>query len=236
MHLIPVIDLMGEQAVHAHKGDRANYRPVDSPLVHDSDPVAVAQAYRSIHPFTTFYVADLDAIQGGAPNLSSLARLRAALPDAQFWIDSGLTGAAHCRAWLADGFGTAILGSETQTDPDVLSALAPEIAARTVILSLDFRGEAFLGPPVLLAASEAWPKEVIVLTLARVGAGAGPDFERLAMARDRRPDCAVYAAGGVRGAADLTHLKRSGIAGALIASALHDGSLTPADIAGLAAG
>lgn len=234
MRLIPVIDLMGGHAVHAVKGDRANYRPVDSPLVRDSDPVAVARAYRTIHPFTTFYVADLDAIQGGAPDTASLGRLREALPDAAFWVDAGLTGADDCRRWLAAGVGTAVLGSETLSDGGVLTDLASEIAAGDVVLSLDFRGDAFLGPAALLTAPSAWPAHIIVLTLARVGAGEGPDYDRLDMVRAKRPDCAVYAAGGVRGMTDLTRLRQSGIAGALVASALHDGRLTSADLAGLA--
>ena len=43
----------------------------------------------------------------------------------------------------------------------------------------------------------------------------------------------VYAAGGVRDAADLAELKRRGIAGALVATSLHDGRLRGSDIAGL---
>ena len=44
----------------------------------------------------------------------------------------------------------------------------------------------------------------------------------------------LYAAGGVRGLADLTGLAQVGAAGALVATALHDGSLSAADIATLA--
>jgi phosphoribosylformimino-5-aminoimidazole carboxamide ribotide isomerase len=51
------------------------------------------------------------------------------------------------------------------------------------------------------------------------------------MAAGRR----IYAAGGVRDAADLAALARAGIAGALVATALHDGRLRRADIDALAA-
>jgi phosphoribosylformimino-5-aminoimidazole carboxamide ribotide isomerase len=71
------------------------------------------------------------------------------------------------------------------------------------------------------------------MTLARVGSGAGPDFDRLAEIRAAAPDRALYAAGGVRGADDLAALNRLGVGGALVASALHDGSLTGADLAKL---
>jgi phosphoribosylformimino-5-aminoimidazole carboxamide ribotide isomerase len=71
------------------------------------------------------------------------------------------------------------------------------------------------------------------MTLARVGSGAGPDIERLSHVRKHAGDRLVYAAGGVRNGNDLAALQRAGIAGALVASSLHDGTLTAAEIAGL---
>jgi phosphoribosylformimino-5-aminoimidazole carboxamide ribotide isomerase len=71
------------------------------------------------------------------------------------------------------------------------------------------------------------------MTLARVGSGSGPDMDRLRSINAKAPDRRVYAAGGVRDAADLVALRRAGIAGALVASSLHNGKLTGAQIARL---
>ena len=46
-----------------------------------------------------------------------------------------------------------------------------------VLLSLDFRGEGFRGPGDILDDAALWPRRVIVMTLARVGAAAGPDLD-----------------------------------------------------------
>ena len=67
-------------------------------------------------------------------------------------------------------------------------------------------------------------------TPARVGSGAGPDIGRLGEIRAVAGARLVYAAGGVRNGGDLVALQRAGIAGALIASSLHDGTLTAADV------
>ena len=118
-----------------------------------------------------------------------------------------------------------------------LRSEAPLAALRDeerVVLSLDFAGERFLGPPAILAAPQLWPARAIVMTLGRVGADAGPDFERLASLR-RPGGSALYAAGGVRGPDDLAALARAGVKGALVASALHDGRLTGADVKAAAA-
>lgn len=97
-------------------------------------------------------------------------------------------------------------------------------------LSLDFRGDAFLGPPELLDDAALWPGRVIVMTLARVGSGEGPDLARLASIIARAEGREVYAAGGVRDARDLAALSDIGAAGALIATALHTGHLQASDL------
>jgi phosphoribosylformimino-5-aminoimidazole carboxamide ribotide isomerase len=51
------------------------------------------------------------------------------------------------------------------------------------------------------------------------------------MVKERAGARRLYAAGGVRGRHDLQVLRDAGIAGVLVASALHDGRLTSADLA-----
>ena len=153
---------------------------------------------------------------------------RPRFPPLAFWVDNGLAEAGAARARLDRGH--LVLGSEAQRDAALVTSLKHD---PRVILSLDFRGDTFIGPPPLLDTPELWPHRVIVMTLARVGSGAGPDIERLSQIRTRAGDRRIYAAGGVRNGADLVALKRAGIAGALVASSLHDGTLAAAEISGL---
>jgi len=82
----------------------------------------------------------------------------------------------------------------------------------------------------LLAKPQLWPEQLIVMTLGRVGSGAGPDLARLAEIRALAGARRLYAAGGVRNGADLAALANAGAAGVLVASALHDGRLDVADL------
>jgi phosphoribosylformimino-5-aminoimidazole carboxamide ribotide isomerase len=124
-----------------------------------------------------------------------------------------------------------VIGTESQRDLCVLQEFADD--AR-VALSLDFRDDRFLGPEALLADPAPWPACVIVMSLTRIGGGAGPDFDRLRAIRAAAgPERRVYAAGGVRDAHDLAMLARAGINGALIASCLHDGRVTKQDLTAL---
>ncbi len=226
MDLIPVIDLRGGVVVRARMGRRDEYRPIETPLASTSDPLDVARGLLALHRFAALYVADLDAIEGTGDNTPALTRLRGlGIP---LWVDNGIADRAAATRWLADGLGHLVIGSESQADATLVRDLAAEPRA---ILSLDFRGETFTGPADLFADPTRWPRRVIAMTLARVGSAAGPDLDRLAAVMARAPDRLVYAAGGVRGVTDVTALKRLGVAGALIASCLHDGRLTASDMA-----
>lgn len=222
MELIPVMDLERGQVVRARFGRRDEYRPIESPLSATSDPIDVTRGLLSLYPFRTLYIADLDAIESVGNNDGSIALVKATFPELSLWVDNGMRELPAASRWLAEGWGALVIGSESQSDLQTVEALAKD---PRLVLSLDFRGEAFQGPPELLASPGVWPKRVIAMTLARVGSGAGPDLERLAALRAAAPRVELYAAGGVRDSRDLEILARAGICGALVSTSLHDGRL-----------
>jgi phosphoribosylformimino-5-aminoimidazole carboxamide ribotide isomerase len=235
MHLVPVIDLKGGVAVHARGGRRESYAPVRSALCASADPVDVLAAYGGLHGFSDVYIADLDAIGGAPPDDTTLARIKRAHPGVSLWVDNGRAEAGPCRDWLRRGLGALVLGSESQAGAGTLEGLLQTGFGDDMVLSLDFRGDDFLGPKALLDRTDLWPRRVIVMTLHKVGSGAGPALDRLTEVRRRAPEARVYAAGGVRGVDDLLELHRHGVSGALIATALHDGRLGRSEIAALMA-
>jgi phosphoribosylformimino-5-aminoimidazole carboxamide ribotide isomerase len=228
--VIPVVDIRNGLAVRARAGDRANYRPLASPLVKSPQPVEAVRGLLGLHPFRALYVADLDAIERGAANAEAVAAMAAAAPGTEIWLDAGFATEAAAVAALGIGAGRVVIGSESQRveDPGLARRLAD--AGRPVALSLDFR-DGFVGPPALAEDPALWPGVLIVMTLARVGSAAGPDLDRLRSIRERAGERRVYAAGGVRGAEDLEALAAAGMAGVLVASALHDGWIAAGDLA-----
>jgi phosphoribosylformimino-5-aminoimidazole carboxamide ribotide isomerase len=230
MQVIPVLDLKDGAVVHARLGQRDQYRPIETPLALTSEPVDVARGLLSLHPFKTIYIADLDAIEGKGDNIAALRQLRVAFSQLAFWVDNGVADLASAQNWLDAALGHLVVGSESQKDGELVGHLAHD---DRIILSLDYRGEAFLGPAQLLRNADAWPRRVIVMTLARVGSHCGPDMDRLLAIRARVRNKEIYAAGGVRNASDLSALAAAGIAGALVASSLHNGALAGTQIARL---
>jgi HisA/HisF family protein len=226
--VIPVIDLMGGLVVHARLGDRANYRPIrsrlcDSPRIED-----IVSALLDLFAFRRLYVADLDALLGGPSQLSAIDTVRRIAPALHLWIDAGIRDEPDLAAIAARG--TPVLGSETlaAADADRLFKACP-----AAVLSLDYQGERFLGEPALLERPQRWPADLIAMNLARVGSDLGPDLHRLETLRRLAPRSRVYVAGGVQSAAQLRLCRGAGAAGALVASALHDGRITRAELEGV---
>lgn len=230
MELIPVIDLMGGAVVHARRGARDAYRPIQTPLSASAEPLDVAAGLLALGAFRTLYIADLDAIAGKPGHDEVLAALRARHPGLALWVDAGEADPAALARRMAHGPGRPVVGSESLVgSAQARAALAA--VGQGGILSLDHGPEGPRGPGELHADASLWPEAVIVMTLARVGAGQGPDLETLRAVLARAGGRRVYAAGGVRDAGDLHALADLGVAGVLLASALHDGRLSPADIA-----
>jgi phosphoribosylformimino-5-aminoimidazole carboxamide ribotide isomerase len=226
MIVVPVVDLMGGLVVRARGGERDAYLPIETPLARGGDPVDVVRGLLSVYPFTTLYVADLDAIEGRVDNFAVLRRLRVAFPQLRIWADNAIADRSSLDAFLRSDVAVPVIGSESQRDVALIAACKRS----EVVLSLDFAADGFRGPQELLAEPRLWPSRVIAMTMARVGTASGPDLARLvsilAVAGPRQ----VFAAGGVRDRADLAALTDAGAAGALMATALHEGRLTRADI------
>lgn len=225
MEVIPVIDLLGDNVVHARRGQRDAYRPIETPLSPTCAPADVAAGLLRLFPFRRLYVADLDAIAGRAGNTAGLAALDGRSLD--LWVDAGAADEAAVQACLAAEGRSVVVGSESQASAELARLLRDHPRA---VLSLDFRGDAFEGPEALLTDTSLWPARVIVMTLARVGAQSGPDIARVTQIAQRAGRRAVYAAGGVRDITDLRALSAAGAAGALVATALHDESLSATDL------
>jgi phosphoribosylformimino-5-aminoimidazole carboxamide ribotide isomerase len=227
MDIIPVIDLKGGAVVRARAGARAHYAPIETPLAPTSQPRDIVAGFLELYPFHRIYIADLDAITGAGDHAGVVAELEDTFPDIEFWVDSGIATETQATNWLNQHRGALVIGSESLDD----SAARPQLRAESrCILSLDFRGDDFQGPADLASNTALWPNRIIVMTLAKVGTGSGPDFSRLAEIQSHAQGRKIYAAGGVRNGNDLRALAKAGIAGALVATALHDGAIANQDL------
>jgi len=229
MKIIPVIDLLNGIVVHARKGDRKNYQAIQSSISTSSKPLDIVAALYEHYPFQELYIADLNAIQKtGNHNFEAITSISQHYPELKLWIDAGVNDTANLAMWAQRNF-NVILGTENFSDLDNFLQIKKALNS-DFILSLDFMPDGYIGPPELIEDTQHWPKDVILMSLAHVGAGNGTNTELITKFRQHSMGFNLYTAGGVRNIDDINLLRASGIHGALVASALHDKRISKHDL------
>ena len=249
MQIIPVLDIAGGIAVHAQAGDRTQYAPLESDLTPGrvGDPVAVLRAFHGDLGLHECYVADLDAIQGGAVQRTLLRELAefhtgfagALMVDAGTYLPEGALEVISC------GASEVVVGLETLRAFSDLAAIVSLVGANRVVFSLDLRlGSPILhpgmqdargaGPEAVSLAEQAAASgvaSILILDVGRVGTGVGVDLGLVETLRQRLTAVRLLAGGGVLTRLDLERMRDAGCDGALVASALHNGRLSASDLA-----
>ena len=241
MRVVGVIDLKGGRAVHASGGRRESYVPVATAAgwTIDGDPVKLARLYLDAFGLKEIYVADLDAIGAAAPPGDVTGQLSPL--GLHVFLDAGVKTSADAARAGAAGAQTIVVGLETLESFDVLGAICRDQARRPIAFSLDLRDGVPMTPMKTIASESpeeisrravaAGVRTIIVLDVARVGRQTGPDFAMLRRIRTAVPAASVLAGGGIRNVNDLRQLAALGCDGALVATALHTGDLSPDDVA-----
>ena len=241
--VIPVIDLLNGQAVHAVGGRRDHYRPLHSILHASSDPIPLARSFRQALGSDTVYIADLDAIAGSTPSVEIFREIIAS--GFHLWIDAGVRDLDSTAPLLTldQTSRKIVVGLETVHGPHALADIIKRVGSNDIIFSLDL----FEGQP-RIAAPASWGTEeplelaraaidcgvhcLLFLDLARVGTGRGAGSSRLlAQIRTDHPSVALSLGGGITRIEEITQLRDAGASAVLVGSAIHDGRIGTRELA-----
>jgi phosphoribosylformimino-5-aminoimidazole carboxamide ribotide isomerase len=217
-----VLDLFNGSAVHAVRGEREKYQPIGakSKVVGTSDPLSILEALRP----KEVYVADLDRITGSGDNLALIGEMA---KKAETMADVGISSVEELELLPLDC--RPVLGTETGS----FDLIKRATSKREVTVSVDlFGGEVLTRDPTLKFSplDLIWRfnplpiKEIILLALDRVGTSTGLDEAFLRKAADLS-DHPILLGGGVKDGSDLDRLEELGLAGALVATAVHGKSI-----------
>ena len=240
-----MIDLKNAQVVHAKHGKRHAYQPIQSVLSASSDVFSIVEGLLKLYPFRTIYIADIDAISNSGNHFEQIELLSSMYPHITWWVDNGVRNVNARILYAPQANIRTVFGSEHIHTLQDYRAMSYAYKSRHV-LSLDKLdnvkldniklGSAELGAAELHHTGLYWPDDVICMTLNNVGSNAGPDIARLQALQQlnlaRKKPANIFAAGGVRNMDDLLVLKQLGVAGALVASALHSGEITAQQLSG----
>ncbi len=233
MKIIPVIDVLNGIVVHAVRGKRQDYQPLQSILCKSVEPLEVAKAFETLG-FNELYIADLDAIIGGSENFG-IFKCIARETGLKLMVDAGVANIETVRKLLDCGISKVVIGTETLSSKSFVGEAVGLFGSERVIVSLDLNCEKVLvklgfdgckEPMCLLREfKEMGVSGVIVLDLARVGSGEGVNVDFLKKVFEQ-VDVDVFVGGGVRDINDLVELKNLGVSGVLVATALHSDKIS----------
>lgn len=242
MQILPVIDILNGIVVRGVAGRRDEYRPIRSLHCDSSEPLAIAQSLHRAFGFRRFYLADLDGILSRRPNLHLYQQLCAAGYD--LLVDAGIRSADDAGTIPDSSMISLVAALETLAGPRALQELITQFGPGQIVFSLDLLNgrphvaeeSNWLATDVRAIAEEAVQcgvQKMIVLDLADVGTGTGGSTAELCRAiLQRSPQLRLITGGGVRGIEDVQAWSTTGVSKLLVASALHDGRLTPSVLGG----
>ena len=213
--IIPVIDIMQGKAVSGIGGRRERYRELKSVYCDSSNPVELVKKL----PFKKVYIADLDAIMHRNPNIRILENISKI--HKEIWVDLGIRDYKDIHRYSELDI-KLVIGTETLQSID-------NICLKEHILSLDIKDGKLLSPFLPKNPFKAFEfmasmgaRKFIILNITRVGTLKGCDIN---IREFIKPNIEIYVGGGIR-KKDIEKLKKIGVKGALVGTALHRGEFT----------
>jgi phosphoribosylformimino-5-aminoimidazole carboxamide ribotide isomerase len=218
MEIIPVLDIMHGKAVSGKSGKRKKYQELKTVFASSSDPLEIAGEL----PYERLYVADLDGIMKGKPNLEllkKLGKIKKLLADAGIRNYSDIERISRLNAEI-------IIGTETLQNLETLRKALKKFGKR-ILVSIDIKNKKVLSQ--ILPSSPAEGFEIlrkfgagrfIFLDISSVGTLGGFKFDFIK--KIKFCDEEIFVGGGIK-KGDLKKLEKIGVNGVLVGTALHRG-------------
>lgn len=223
---IPAVDIRGGRCVRLVQGDFARETR------YADDPASMAQHWAD-QGASRLHVVDLDGARDGVrANADAIRRLlkTVSLP---VQVGGGIRSLETAQALLDDGADRVIVGTRAAEEPDTLSEWVAALGTERLIVGVDARDgrvatHGWLTVTELPVADlcrrlvQAGVRRVVYTDVGRDGLSVGPNIE---MTREVASIINVIGSGGVSNVAHLRALAESGAEGAIIGTALYEGTL-----------
>lgn len=226
--IVFVTDLLDGRVVHAIKGEREKYRPVENSKVSNSaEPIEMIS---KIKP-KEVYIADLDRLQNTGNNFEVIKKISALT---KTMVNIGVKENDDIEKCLSIA-DTVILSSEASSF-NIMKYASGNYPGKTNI-TIDIKNGSILTkdedlkkePKELVKLlNDLKIKDIVIIDLSKVGTSAGINKDLLREIKEISNHNILFG-GGIRDMNDIDALKEIGISGALVATAVHNGKI-PIDI------
>ncbi len=233
MKVIPVIDVLNGVAVHGLRGERKQYQPLKSCLCNSVDPLEIASFFESLG-FTDLYLADLDAILGNKMNLNLFKQI-VSITSLDLIVDAATSNLIDAKKLMEAKVPKLVIGSETLENLDFVQQAVNAFGKDNVVVSVDQKNGKLLSRSDTISSLtvssfiaklvDLSVNQIIFLDLGRVGTEHGTNFEIIQSIIENN-EIELLVGGGIRNLNELKKLRNIGVFGALVATVLHNRTLT----------
>jgi len=229
MLLIPAIDVRAGRCVRLYQGDFA------AETCYAPDPAQLLRRYQALGA-RWLHVVDLDGARDGARANAAVIAALASLGTLHLQVGGGVRSAQAIGELLDAGVARVVIGSAALERPDEVATWLGRFGAQRLCLAFDVRAETGGEARVhthgwtqdsgvsLWAALGRYAtgsvRHILCTDIGRDGALTGPNLDLYRATVARFPELAWQASGGVRDAADLAALARTGVTAAVSGKAL----------------
>lgn len=235
MLIYPAIDLIDGRCVRLVQGR------FDDATVYPADPAETLAAFAAAGA-TWAHVVDLDGARAGAPAQHALIADLASNAPLALQVAGGFRTRDQVAAMIDAGVGRVVIGSLAVEQPDLAAALLQEFGGERIGLALDVNLTG--GEPIV--ATRGWTRSssrslfdiamlhpgarhLLITDIGRDGMMQGSNIALMQDVRQRLPNRAVQASGGVSSLDEIASLAAIGVAGAIVGKALWEGGLDLAE-------
>lgn len=226
--IIFVLDIFNRTVVHAQGGNRSEYKPIhfSSHICDTSDAVKIVDTVKPAE----VYIADLNLLENIGKREKNFDIIQAVAEKTKLMLDPGITSVSDAED-VMEIVQSIVLGTETAS-LDTIKQVSSLYPGR-VNVSIDKKNAKILtsdpsipdDPFEIVELLNNYDLEdIIILDLDRVGTASGVDSQFLSKIVSIS-EHNVLLGGGVRNVEDIKALEEIGIKGALVATALHNGSI-----------
>jgi len=229
MLIYPAIDIMDGGCVRLRQGrfdERTDYA---------QDPAEALAGFAAAGTQWA-HIVDLDGARAGQPAQHELIGRLARDAAIAVQVAGGVRDRDDVARLLDVGAARVVIGSLAVRDPAAVAAMIAEFGPAAIVLALDVNhadgdyrvataGWTQSSALSLWDAAARIPaaRHLLVTDIARDGMLAGPNIALMHAIRERLPDMAAQASGGVTTLADLPALAATGASAAIVGKALWEG-------------
>lgn len=234
MLIYPAIDMQSGRCVRLKQGR------FDDATVYKTKPFELLANYKAAGAAWA-HIVDLDGAKAGRAEQHLLIGNLAATARIRIQAGGGVRRREDVANLFSSGVARVVVGSVAIEQRAHVYRWLAEFGAERICLALDVKTEHGVravavrgwmessGLPLEDALALYPPgtaRHVLITDVSRDGMMKGPDLELIRKIAAARPDLEVQASGGVATLDDLTALKMSGAAGAIVGRALFEGAFT----------